>query len=174
METPAGHAAEEIAPLVDDAGKWWVYMPVAFTAAIAVLTAPAHPRREPRARRTGAAAVAVVPALVSLLSPAFDRWIPQPPVGPRRRPLDHPVFPSGHAFRTTGVALTAAYVVSREHIVPRIVAWPLAIAVSGTIGVARLIREKHLASDVLGGWLAGIGVSALAAAAHELTRGAAE
>jgi membrane-associated phospholipid phosphatase len=36
------------------------------------------------------------------------------------------------------------------------------------VGLARLVREKHLVSDVIGGWLAGITLAALAAGAYEL------
>lgn len=165
--------AEAAAPKVDAAGKWWVYAPVALVAAGVVLLAPT-PRSIARARRTriaGAAAIALVPAVVSALSPLLDAWLPQPPVGPRRRPLDHPVFPSGHAFRTTAVACTTAYVLAREEVLPGGIVVPAASATSAVIGIARLVREKHLASDVLGGWAAGVTVASILAAAFELARG---
>jgi len=156
---------------VDRAAEWWVYAPAALATAAAVLAAPARlgPRTR-RRRRAGAAAIAVVPALATAISPAFDRWLPQPPVGPRRRPVDHPVFPSGHAFRTAAVALAAGYVAEREGLVrPGRAAW-LAASVPAAVGAGRLVREKHLASDVLGGWLAGAALAALVAGVYELTR----
>lgn len=166
-------AAEAAAPKVDVSGKWWVYTPAAMLAAGAVLLAPAPEgtRRDRRPRIAGAAAIVFVPAVVSALSPLLDEWLPQPPVGPRRRPLDHPVFPSGHAFRTTAVALTTAYVLAREEVLPTGVALPAAFVASVVIGIARLIREKHLASDVLGGWAAGVTVASFASASYELARG---
>ena len=173
MHGAAGDAAAAVAPAVDEVGKWHVYAPVAIAAAALVLAAPGRTRRTRRGRRTGALAIAAVPAVASVLSPAFDRWLPQPPVGPRRRPLDHPVFPSGHAFRAAAVALTAGYVVVREGLVGPTRAWPLALAAPAAVGVSRLVREKHLASDVLGGWLAGVALAAAAAGGYELARGPA-
>ena len=166
-------AAEAAAPKVDAAGKWWVYTPVAMLAAGAVLLGPggsSHGRSR-RPRIAGAAAIAFVPAVVSALSPLLDEWLPQPPVGPRRRPLDHPVFPSGHAFRTTAVAMTTAYVLAREKVLPGGVVFPAATLSSAVIGIARLVREKHLASDVLGGWAAGVTIASVLAGAYELARG---
>lgn len=170
LDGAAGAAAEAVAPAVEQAGKWWVYGPAALAAAVAVLAAPGGTARTRRGRRIGAAAITVVPVLASTLSPAFDRWFPQPPVGPRRRPLDHPVFPSGHAFRASAVALAAAYVVTREEIASPNVVWSLAGIATAAVGVGRLVREKHLASDVVGGWLAGAALAAAAAGAYELTR----
>jgi membrane-associated phospholipid phosphatase len=165
--------AEAVAPAVDQAAKWWVYAPAALAAAVGVLAAPGRRRgraRSRQGRRVGAAVIAAVPAAVTALSPAFDRWLPQPPVGPRRRPLDHPVFPSGHAFRATAVALTAGYVVAREGLARPGRAGLLAGVAPAAVGLSRLVREKHLASDVVGGWLAGATLAALAAGAYELAR----
>lgn len=167
---PVRKAAKAAAPAIEKAGKWWIYTPVALAAAAAVLAAPGTTSRVVRTRRVGAAAIALVPALATLLSPAFDRWLPQPPVGPRRRPVDHPVFPSGHGFRSAAVALTTGYVVAREGLAPTAVAWSLAGATPVIVGLARMVREKHLASDTLGGWLAGTALAAAMAGTYELTR----
>jgi membrane-associated phospholipid phosphatase len=173
MDGATRGATAALAPKVDQVGKWWVYAPAALATALAVLAAPAHSGRRRdsrRGRRAGAAAIAVVPALATALSPAFDRWLPQPPVGPRRRPVDHPVFPSGHAFRVTAVALAAGYVAVREGLARPGQAWPVAVAAPAAVGLARLVREKHLASDVVGGWLAGTALAALTAGAFEIAR----
>ena len=170
LDGPVGDAAETVAPAVEQAAKWWVYGPAAIAVAAAVLAAPGRTPRTRRGRRAGALAIAVVPALATALSPAFDRWLPQPPIGPRRRPVDHPVFPSGHAFRVTAVALAAAYVVVRERLAHPGRTWPLATALPATVGLSRLVREKHLASDVVGGWLAGTALAAVTAGAYELAR----
>jgi len=171
MNGRAADAAVAVAPAVDTAAKWWVYGPAALAAAAAVLAAPGRGPRTRRSRRVGAVAIAALPAVVTLLDPAFDRWLPQPPVGARRRPVDHPVFPSGHAFRATAVALAAGYVVTREEIVGPGRAWSVAVAAPALVGIARLLREKHLASDVIGGWLAGIALAGVAAGAYEIARG---
>lgn len=171
LDNRAGEAAEVVAPVIDPVGKWWVYTPVALGVAAAVLAAPGLTPRTRRGRRVGALAIAAVPAVATVLSPAFDRWLPQPPVGPRRRPVDHPVFPSGHAFRLSAVTLAAGYVVVREGLAPPAWTWPLAVAAPAIVGIGRLVREKHLASDVIGGWLAGAALAAMTAGAYELARG---
>lgn len=170
MDGTAGDAAAAVAPAVDVAGRWWVYGPAALAVAVAVLSAPGRRPRTRRGRRAGAVAIAVVPALATALGPAFDRWLPQPPVGPRRRPVDHPVFPSGHAFRAAAVALAAGYVVVQEGLVRPGRVWPLAAVAPAAVGLARLVREKHLASDVVGGWLAGTALAATTVGAYELAR----
>jgi undecaprenyl-diphosphatase len=170
LDGPVGEAAEAVAPAIDQTAKWWVYGPAALATAAAVLGAPGRTRHTRRSRRAGAVAIAAVPALAAVLSPAFDRWLPQPPTGPRRRPVDHPVFPSGHAFRASAVALAAGYVATREGVVRAAHAWPLAVAAPAAVGFSRLVREKHLASDVLGGWLVGIALAATTAAVYELAR----
>jgi undecaprenyl-diphosphatase len=80
------------------------------------------------------------------------------------------VFPSGHALGVAAVAFTTAYVVAREGLArPRIVA-PAAALAPLVVGLGRLVREKHLASDTLGGWLAGASIAAAHAGAYELAR----
>lgn len=170
LDGPAGDAAAAAAPAIEPVGKWWVYGPAAVAAAVAVLGAPGRARRTRRGRAIGAGAIALVPALVTALTPALDRWLPQPPVGSRRRPVDHPVFPSGHAFRATAVALAAGYMIAREGVVRPGRVWPLAVVAPAAVGVGRLVQEKHLASDVIGGWLAGTALAAVIAAAYELAR----
>src|SRR5215208_6689671 len=96
-----------------------------------------------RSRRAGAGAILLVPALATAMSNGFDRWLPQPRVGRRHRPVDHPVFPSGHGFRSAAVALTTGYVVAREGIAPPAVALPLAGVAPVLVGLGRLVREKH-------------------------------
>lgn len=170
LKRPARDTAKAVSPSVEQAGKWWVYAPVAVAAAAAVLVAPGHTTRSKRGRRVGAAALALVPALATVISPAFDRWLPQPRVGRRKRPVDHPVFPSGHAFRASAVTLTAAYVVTREGLARPAIVWPLAGVAPVAAGLGRLVREKHLASDVVGGWIAGTALAAGVAGTYELAR----
>jgi membrane-associated phospholipid phosphatase len=170
MKGPASSAAKAAAPVADKGGKWWIYSPVALACAVAVLAAPRHTRRGRRGRGAGAAAILLVPALATVMGNGFDRWLPQPRVGRRRRPVDHPVFPSGHGFRSAAVALTTGYVVAREGIAPSTIALPVAGVAPIVVGLGRLLREKHLASDTIGGWLAGTAVAAALAGTYELTR----
>jgi membrane-associated phospholipid phosphatase len=170
MKGPASKAAKASAPVVEKGGKWWIYTPVALGCAVAVLAAPRITRRGRRGRTAGAVAILLVPALATVMSKGFDRWLPQPRVGRRQRPVDHPVFPSGHGFRAAAVALTTGYVVAREGIARPAVALSLAGAAPVIVGLGRLVREKHLASDTVGGWLAGTAVAATLAGTYELTR----
>jgi membrane-associated phospholipid phosphatase len=169
MNGRASDAARAAAPVVDQGGKWWIYTPIALACAGAVLAAPRHTRRGRRGRRTGAAAILMVPALATVMGRGFDRWLPQPRVGRRHRPVDHPVFPSGHGFRSAAVALTTGYVIAREGIARSSIALPAAAVAPVVVGLGRLVREKHLASDTVGGWLAGTAVAAVLAGTYELT-----
>jgi membrane-associated phospholipid phosphatase len=76
-------------------------------------------------------------------------------------------FPSGHTTASTAIAMTAAYVLARQRLVPL----PVAIAIGGlvpaTIGAGRVLSDEHWATDVIGGWIGGAGIAALAAAIFE-------
>ncbi|MDQ3696565.1 MAG: phosphatase PAP2 family protein, partial [Gemmatimonadota bacterium] len=66
------------------------------------------------------------------------------------------------------VALTGAYVLAREGIGdPRLIV-PVALALPATSGVGRMYLDRHWATDVAGGWLAGLSVAACCAALYEL------
>jgi membrane-associated phospholipid phosphatase len=78
-------------------------------------------------------------------------------------PEEHESFPSGHATGATAVTLTAAYVAARQQLVPLPRVIPLAVGLPLAVGVARVYADQHWATDVFGGWLAGVGVAALCA-----------
>jgi hypothetical protein len=166
----AREKARAAASPMDKVGKWWAYTPVALVSAAVVFTASPPARRGRRGRRIGALTLLVVPAVARATSKSLDRWLPQPRVGRRSRPTGHPVFPSGHALGVSAVAFTTGYVVVREGLArPRIVL-PAAALAPVVVGLGRLVREKHLASDTLGGWLAGAAIAALHAGAYEMAR----
>jgi len=71
-------------------------------------------------------------------------------------------YPSGHATAATALALSAALVVPARR---RALALLCALALIAAVGVALLIREWHLPSDVLGGYLLGVAWISLALAA---------
>jgi len=161
---PARRAAEALAPV----GKWWTYIPSALGAALYVLRAAAPPGEErPRSRRTGAGAVFLAGVVATALNPTFDRYLPQPPAPPGHRSRRKPVFPSGHAFGPSAVSLVAAYVLSRERLARPGIAFPAALAIPALSAGARMMEEKHWASDVLGGYLGGAAVAAVCLAAYE-------
>lgn len=170
VKKSARQKARTAAPAIDKAGKWWAYTPIAIASAGAMLVASPPRRRRRRGRQVGAAALLAAPVVAKAASEAMDRWLPQPRVGRRNRPTGHPVFPSGHGLGVAAVALTTGYVAAREGLVRPGIAAPAAGAAPIVIGLGRLVRERHLASDTLGGWLAGSALAAALAGAYELAR----
>jgi membrane-associated phospholipid phosphatase len=154
---PVRDAAEAAAPI----GKWWTYVPAAVIAGGYVLAK--------RHQVSGAAAIGIAAVAAALINKRFDDLLDQPPAPPGRDTPDHPVFPSGHAFGTSSVALTAAYVLSREGLVPALVAFPVALALPAASSAARLMEEKHWISDIIGGVLAATSLASLALACYELS-----
>ena len=80
-------------------------------------------------------------------------------------------FPSGHTTGVTAEAFGIAYILTREQlatpaIVGSLLAWPL------VVGVTRIYRDRHWASDILAGWAAGVGVAAVTALLYEWRRSA--
>lgn len=97
----------------------------------------------------------------------------------RARPVfPHPVaiapgpsFPSGHAFTATlgaGVVLLAVLPLLRRR--GKFLAWIVAVLVALAVGYSRLSLGVHWTSDVVGGWLLGIGLLAATTAAFETWR----
>jgi len=163
-----GHPVRKAADAMSPAGKWWTYIPAAAAASAYLVKANGTDANEaPRSRRVGAGAVFLAGVVATALNPAFDHWLPQPPPPPGHKSRKKPVFPSGHAFGPSAVGLTTAYVLSREEMVAPAAAFPAALAVPLVTAGARMLLEKHWASDVLGGALAGATVAAACAAAYE-------
>ena len=150
----AKRAAEALGPL----GKPWFHGPVA-----ALLAAYARPRS-----RAGAAAITMSSAGSAGLTKLFERVLAE-----RKQPPGHPEpdgqsFPSGHAMETAAVALTSAYVLAREERADAWIAASAALALPVISGAGRLFLDRHWASDVAGGLLAGVSLAAACAAAYEL------
>jgi membrane-associated phospholipid phosphatase len=154
-EHPIRRAADAVHPM----GKWWTYVPAAALTGVYVVAA--------RRRVAGSLSILAAAGTAVALSHAFDDLLPQPPAPPGRDTPDHPVFPSGHAFGTTTVALAAAYVLTREELAPAAVAFPVALAIPLVTSAARVIEEKHWITDIAGGFLAAIALSSLTSAAYE-------
>jgi undecaprenyl-diphosphatase len=147
-------AAKVIGPL----GKEWIHGPLAL-AATGFLW------------RRGAGGRAAVPALASVtsiaLSRTFERTLRQRRPPPGRHSPTEPSFPSGHSLQTAAVALTTAYVLGREGMAHPAAAVALGLLPPVVSGVGRLYLERHWATDVIAGWLAGASVATACAALYE-------
>lgn len=151
-------AVDALGPL----GKWYVHGPAALAVAGLLL-------RE-RGSRGGAAAVLLASAGSTGLAKLFDHVLPHRSPPPGRHSPTTPSFPSGHSMETAAVALTAAYVLTRERLGHPLVVVPTALALPITSGAGRFYLDRHWATDVLAGWVAGVGVAALSAMVYEESR----
>ena len=70
-------------------------------------------------------------------------------------------FPSGHATAATAVCCTLAYVFWREGLLGRRTAILVAVLAPLLIGFSRVYLNVHWATDVLGGWSAGLLIAVL-------------
>jgi membrane-associated phospholipid phosphatase len=164
---PARRAAEAASPL----GKWWMYVPGALLAGVYVVATREEDDELPP-RLYGTLAIVGAAIVAAVTNKQFDDLLPQPPAPPGRPSPDHPVFPSGHAYGTLSVALTAAYVLMREEVAHGAIAFPIALAIPVASAAARLVEEKHWISDIAGGYLAALTLASLVLAPYEAARAA--
>ena len=85
----------------------------------------------------------------------------------RGRGNEYEAFPSGHTTASTAIALTAAAVLLRQRLISREAALACAVLVPTTVGASRVFADEHWTSDVIGGWIGGAGIAALAAVLDE-------
>jgi len=152
---PVRSAADAMAPL----GKWWAYLPASLGVAAQLRHQPA-----------GAVVVVTSAVLAAATAQLFDRVLPQPPAPPGHRARTKPVFPSGHAFGTGTVSMTAGYVLAREGLMSREAAVATALGLPLISAGGKMLEEKHWGSDVLGGLLAAVSMSAACLAIYEAVR----
>jgi len=118
-------------------------------------------------RHAAAIAVALAPVLAMTAGQSFTTFLPQQrPPDNERGNVEEASFPSGHVTGVVAEALTIGYVLSREELVSLrgislLAAWPLIVA------AARVYRDRHWASDAIGGLLAGTAVAAFTTGIYE-------
>ena len=153
-------ATKKLANLIGPLGKEWVHGPITAMAALYFW----------RNGRSAAAATVLASSVASAgLSHLFEVTMPARRPPPGRHSPTEPSFPSGHSLETMTVALTLAYVLTREDLVDGRIAGPLALAVPLLSGAGRMYLDRHWATDVLAGWLGGCSLAAAAAALYEAT-----
>lgn len=121
-----------------------------------------------RSGRRTAAVIVTAPAVSTGLFVGVKAIFARPrPAGAGLMRITTSSFPSGHATVSAAVMVTLAYVLAREKILPRSAAIALAIIGPLIVGLTRMYLDVHWATDVLGGWAAGLLVAALSAALYE-------
>jgi undecaprenyl-diphosphatase len=154
-------ATRKAAELVQPLGKWFGQVPMGLGVSAMLWRAN---------RRSGALSIAGASATAASLAWLLEQTMtPRKPPPGRHSPTE-PAFPSGHALQTSALALTTAYVLSREGIVNGATSVPLATILPLSAGLVKLYLDKHWFTDVLGGYLLGATIAASAAAAFELGR----
>ena len=139
-------------------GKWWAYVPASLISA----------RRLQRHGRTAAAVtVASSAAAAGLMSLLLDQTVSKRAPPPERHEPGKQSYPSGHALKSSAMALTTGYVLLREGLAPSWSVAPLGLA-SLAAGAGRLVLDRHWTSDVLGGYCAGVALGATCAELYEL------
>lgn len=79
-------------------------------------------------------------------------------------------YPSGHTTNATAVVATSGYILVREGLLPFPAAVACVVALCLATGASRVALGWHWSTDVLGGWMAGSGIAALACWGYEVAR----
>lgn len=117
-----------------------------------------------RVRHFMAAAVLVAPAITIGLLDAVKRTYARPrPAGLGSGVDSSYSFPSAHATTSAAICCTLAFAFWREGLISTRTAIALGVVPPLLVGLSRVYLNVHWATDVLGGWSAGLFVAVLAA-----------
>ena len=142
-------------------GKWYGHLPAALGTAWKLRS---------RGRSTAAWAVVGTSLGAIVLSRVLDRVMAHHEPPPGRGEPGEQSYPSGHALETTAVSIVCGYALVREGLASPSVAFPLSTT-SLASGIGRLALDRHWASDLLGGYCAGIAFGTACAGIYEWRRG---
>lgn len=124
-----------------------------------------------RGKRSVAATVMLAPVVAVTLFSVVKRAYARPrPAGLGGIVQSSYSFPSGHATASVAVCVTLAYVFWREGFVRRPVALAFAVLVPLLVGMSRIYLNVHWATDVLGGWSAGLVIAILSIVLYDRNR----
>lgn len=157
------HSAEAtaIVTALGYTGKSWVHGPAASLLAWYV---------EHRGSLDGSRAINLASTLATTVSKTCDWAIRHRTPPPGRHKRKEQSYPSGHTLETAAVSLISAYVLWREGLADPRVAFPVAAAIPVLEGAGRIFLDRHWATDVIGGLLAGVSVAAVCASGYEARR----
>ena len=79
-------------------------------------------------------------------------------------------FPSAHATSSAAICCTLAYVFWRERLVNGLAAALFAVLVPLLVGLSRVYLDVHWATDIFGGWSAGVLIAALSGMLYNSSR----
>jgi membrane-associated phospholipid phosphatase len=124
-----------------------------------------------RRRRRAAAGVLIAPTIAIVVFAMVKQLYARPrPTGLGGVVSSSYSFPSGHATASAAVCCTLAYVFWREGFARRNTALAFAILVPLLVGFSRVYLNVHWATDVIGGWCAGLLVAVLSAIVYDRYR----
>ncbi|MFL5608184.1 MAG: phosphatase PAP2 family protein [Gemmatimonadaceae bacterium] len=124
-----------------------------------------------RGKRRVAAGVLVAPVVAVVLFNVVKRiYARARPVGLGGIVPSSYSFPSGHATASAAICCTLMYVYWREGMIGRSTALAFAIVAPLLIGISRVYLNVHWATDVLGGWCAGLLIAVLCALLYDRHR----
>lgn len=116
-----------------------------------------------RIRHFMAAAVLLAPAVtIGLLDSVKDVYARPRPLGLGSGVDSSYSFPSAHATTSAAICCTLAFAFWREGLISARTAIALSILPPLLVGLSRVYLNVHWATDVLGGWSAGVFVAVLA------------